>query len=85
MKKKRIQKLPNMILSAAANVTIGDNKMKQTNKHTNSTIHLMQAADAAWRNEEPEFQRLVGRAAGRVGREGELRQCDGYRFTCSLT
>lgn len=54
-----------MILSAAANVTMGDNKMK-TNKQTNRTIHLMQAADAVWQTEEGKFQRLLGRAAGRV-------------------
>lgn len=43
-KKEGIQQLSTMILSAAANVTMGDNKMKQTNR----TVHMMQAADAVW-------------------------------------
>lgn len=44
-----------------------DNGRQQNeNKQTNRTIHLMQAADAAWQTEEGKFQRLLGRAAGRV-------------------
>lgn len=34
-KKKGIQQLPTMILSAAANVTMGDHKMKERSKQNN--------------------------------------------------